>query len=378
MDNITHTLAGVVLARTGLGRTSRLATAAVIVGANLPDADLLWSVGDEIRYLHFHRGWTHSFFGTVVCSILLWAALLALSYVLPARPGPAALRPYPLLGMAVLGVGSHFLMDSANAYGVRPFLPWDDRWVYGDLWVIIDPWVWLLLGGAVFLSRRGGPLRSALWILAAAGVTAVMLATPSVPRAACWVWILGACGVVIVRLRGAGAGRTLSLCRACLALLALYAAACAAAAGLARVRLGRLVEAELSVPREASRALLPRPADPLRWDGIVEEEAAIHHRTIGIVAGLDPPHVSFERFERQHADPRVAAVLESCPGRTLLGFVRFPVAVVETRAGGKPLVVLRDARYARGRRSGFGVFSVPLAEDGSPELDGLACLRAGS
>ncbi len=362
------------MARAGLGRSSRLATTALILGANLPDADLLWSLGDGVRYLDFHRGWTHSFFGTAVCSVVLWAALLVFSRLAPTLGAPETLNRLRLLGVAAIGVGSHFLMDAANAYGVRPLLPWDDRWVYGDLWVIIDPWIWLLLGAAIFLSGRNGKVRNGLWLLGALGVAALMFTTPLVPRGAFWAWLLGAGLVMAAWLRGTGAGQAPRVSRTALALVILYAVVCSTLGGLAGVRFAGLVKAELPVLVETGRAVLPRPADPFRWDGIVEEPSAVHHRTIGFVSALDPPRSAFASYRRQHGDPRVAALLESCAGRTLLRFFRFPVGVIEDGETARPVAVLRDVRFTRDRRrSGFGVVSAPVGPDGSPELDGLAC-----
>ena len=40
MDNLTHTLYGFALAKAGLERTAKQATAALLIGANLPDIDL--------------------------------------------------------------------------------------------------------------------------------------------------------------------------------------------------------------------------------------------------------------------------------------------------------------------------------------------------
>ena len=71
VENVAHTLTGLALARTGLGRVSPLATTAIVLGANLPDIDLLWSLPSELHYLHAHRGWTHSLFGGVVGSLAL-------------------------------------------------------------------------------------------------------------------------------------------------------------------------------------------------------------------------------------------------------------------------------------------------------------------
>ena len=31
-------------------------------------------------------------------------------------------------------------------------MPFSDRWFYGDTLFIVDPWLWLILGGAVMLA----------------------------------------------------------------------------------------------------------------------------------------------------------------------------------------------------------------------------------
>ena len=41
MDNVTHSLVGAALGRAGLYRRTRLAAGALIIGANLPDIDVL-------------------------------------------------------------------------------------------------------------------------------------------------------------------------------------------------------------------------------------------------------------------------------------------------------------------------------------------------
>ncbi len=61
MDNLTHTLTGVLLARAGLRRLTPRATWISVVAANIPDIDIL--VGPSgINYLNYHRHLTHSLF----------------------------------------------------------------------------------------------------------------------------------------------------------------------------------------------------------------------------------------------------------------------------------------------------------------------------
>ena len=46
-------------------------------------------------------------------------------------------------------------------------MPFDERWFYGDTLFIIDPWIWLGLGGALFLVTSTDVLRLVGWLLGA-------------------------------------------------------------------------------------------------------------------------------------------------------------------------------------------------------------------
>src|SRR5215831_12243905 len=107
MANLTHTLYGLALAKTGLQRVTPYATLTLIVGANLPDVDLLSLFWGQINYLHYHRTATHSLVGAVFGSLLLASLVYWLgNRVL--RRSPA--RWWRLFGLAILGVGSHVLL----------------------------------------------------------------------------------------------------------------------------------------------------------------------------------------------------------------------------------------------------------------------------
>ena len=71
-------------------------------------------------------------------------------------------------------MASHLFMDWWNGYGVRPFYPWDPTWYYGDLVFVVDPWVWLMLGGAVVCgTRRFGRTKWGWYALTFAATIAV-------------------------------------------------------------------------------------------------------------------------------------------------------------------------------------------------------------
>lgn len=356
-------------------KTTPLARTALVVGANLPDLDLLWS-GPGLGYIVYHRGVTHSVVGAATGALLLFGGLMLVDRSAGRRPDRPRARPLWLLLASMVGVGSHVLLDAANGYGWRPWLPWDPRWIYGDLWVIVDPWVWLLLGGVVFLTGRRRLWTDALWVTAAAAATGLLLLVPGLPAGSRAAWLVGLCLLALTRKAAplGGRGSETIAARTALLGLALYAAASAVSHGLALGRLRELARAELPRAGIVSMATLPRPADPLRWDGFLETPEAVYYRAVGVVPALDPPGEPFVEFPRRFEDRAVRLVIESCAGRAALSFFRFPFATIEEESAGS-WVVLRDARYARSGRGPFGVLRVPLAPDGTPRLEGIRCPR---
>ena len=149
MDNVTHTLFGLVLAKTGLDRSTPKATLALLIGANLPDLDLLAWFGGHISYLKYHRGLSHSLAGLLCQAVLLAAILLAAHRARSKVAAPANFGRLFLMSLA--GLGSHSLLDYSNSYGIRPFLPFDGRWVAADLVFIVDPWMLTILATGLLL-----------------------------------------------------------------------------------------------------------------------------------------------------------------------------------------------------------------------------------
>ena len=159
MDNLTHSLVGAVLGQAGLKRTTGLAMPALIIGANLPDVDaacFFWLEGTE--HLAFRRGITHGPPALVLLPLVL-AGLLWGWDRWQAKRGtrPEARLPVRfgwLYAMAFIGCLSHPFFDWLNVYGIRLLEPFSSQWFYGDTLFIIDPWLWALLIGAVWWSRR--------------------------------------------------------------------------------------------------------------------------------------------------------------------------------------------------------------------------------
>ena len=171
--------------------------AALLIGANLPDLDVLaipFGAG-----LTFRRGWTHGVLAMIVLPILLTLGLLGwerLQRRFGKRvPDRAPVRPWPLLLVALAAVISHPLLDWLNNYGVRLLMPFSERWFYGDSIFIVDLWLLAMLALGFGLSWRreaiahgkalgaARPARVALGF-AAAYVIANVLLTGVVRRAA--------------------------------------------------------------------------------------------------------------------------------------------------------------------------------------------------
>lgn len=170
MDNLTHSLIGAVIGQAGLKRRTGLAMPALIIGANLPDIDATCTVYG-IESLAMRRGITHGPIAMVLLPLLLAGALWWFDRWQERRgTRPDARLPVRfgwLLALSFIGCLSHPAADWLNSYGIRLLEPFSSKWFYGDVLFIIDPWLWAILGGGLWLSlrrERGGlarPLRPA-------------------------------------------------------------------------------------------------------------------------------------------------------------------------------------------------------------------------
>ncbi|HEX4334284.1 MAG TPA: metal-dependent hydrolase [Polyangiaceae bacterium] len=155
MDNVTHSLAAVLLAeamcdaRAPSPEASRFRTAALwtsLLANNFPDFDFVYRgiTPGKLGYLLHHRGHTHTVIGALVLS---GVSLLVVYAVARMRAVRFDARDWRALGLlAVVGTLLHITFDLQNNYGVHPFWPFDDRWYYGDFLFIVEP---LLLAVAI-------------------------------------------------------------------------------------------------------------------------------------------------------------------------------------------------------------------------------------
>src|SRR5579863_7644128 len=137
MDNLTHSLTGLMLSQAGLKRFYPRATLLLVIAANIPDIDVVAIVRGPLYYFEQHRGITHSIAAAPVMAFL--SVLVACAVGRTMRGWLAA------WGLALAGVASHLLLDWTNTYGIRLLLPFSSQWFRLDLINLFDLLVWAVL-----------------------------------------------------------------------------------------------------------------------------------------------------------------------------------------------------------------------------------------
>lgn len=157
MDNVTHSLVGALLGQAGLKRRTGLAMPALVIGANLPDIDAIFAF-QGLASLPLRRGVTHGPLAWIVLPLVLTAFLVGFDTWQSRRGTRPARRPPVEIGwifaLALAAVLTHPALDWLNSHGVRLLEPFSDRWFYGDLVFIVDIWLWIGMGFALWRSRR--------------------------------------------------------------------------------------------------------------------------------------------------------------------------------------------------------------------------------
>jgi inner membrane protein len=354
MDPLTHTLVGANLASTRLGEKTRLATAALVIGANIPDVDaILYFTNQEDLALGFRRGWTHGVLALFVLPFILTGILLLYARL---RPDPARrVDRRWLFALSTIGVLTHPFLDWLNNYGMRWLMPFDGTWSYGDSVFIMDPWLWLILGAGWLAGRRATKPRIAVWAVFTAAIGWVVAG-----RSMSYLAIVGAISLLLllallwrprigppVAIRRFSTAATVLAAAFILARLGIHEATeRAATRELAARGIGPLVEVMAS----------PHPLDPLSWEIVAETDEVYRYGGYSWTRGglqlapesLPTPRPSRE-WEIARRDPSI---------RGFMTWVRFPWYEVE-RTAEATTVLIHDARYAK-RRSGAGFGGVSV------------------
>ena len=233
-----------------------------MIAANAPDIDVVGYLGGEYFALAFRRGITHGWPAMIVLPFLVTVTMLAWDRWVRRRrhPGAPPARPVPLLALSALGVATHPALDWMNTYGMRWGLPFDPSWTYGDALFIMDPWIWLVLGGSLFIASRPGRRGLIGWALLGVVASLPPLLFP-LARVAKVLWLCGVAAIIATWLvvRRGQARRTPVL--AGLAVVILYIGGMVGSNALAS---GQVAEAARAAGLEVRDLMVgPLPADPL-------------------------------------------------------------------------------------------------------------------
>jgi len=313
---------GAGLARSGLARRTALGTATLLIGANLPDVDVLAYVDGPGADLAFRRGWTHGIPALIVLPFLLTGALLLLNRGIrrAGRAGlPSGVVPHEILLLSAVSILTHPILDTLNTYGVRWLMPFAGRWFYGDTLFIVDPWLWLVLTMGLVLGRGRGRKRARGFN--DRGTRPARVA-------------LGVAGAYVVGMAALGlAARTITQ-----------------------------RELESDGGRIDQLMVGPRPLTPLVRQVVAAEG---NWYRVATFRWLSRPHLdpaSERRFPRPRPDdPALAAARATPAGERFLLWARFPAVQVEPGPAGGSLIHLIDLRYANRPDTGFGTVTVASA-----------------
>jgi inner membrane protein len=308
MDNLTHTLTGVMLARAGLNRLTPRGMWLAVIAANIPDVDVVSIIGGTETYFRYHRWITHAIVSAPLMSCIAVLVVAAIS-----RQRLPWFRAWLV---AMVALASHLLLDSTNPYGIRLFLPFSADWPGLDVTHVIDIWIWAIL------------LSGLLWPMLSGLVSSEIGAKKNTGR-----------GMAITALF----------------LLAFYDS-------------GRLLFHRRAVETLQSRiydgaapkrvVAFPQSVNPLKWDGWIETDKAWLALNVDLTQEFDPEPVG--RFWKPDSIPLLDSARQIPVFGQLARFAKTPYwrVLPADQPPGAERIELIDLRFRRSDRQGFTATAV--------------------
>jgi len=304
VDNITHTLVGLMMSRSGIDRKVAHAAPLMMIAANIPDVDVISLLGGPVTYLEWHRGYTHA-----LASAPLMALIPPLLLLRRGRLTPWA------YGFSLLGVLSHLVLDWTNIYGIRMLLPFSDAWPRLDMTDVVDPWILAVLILAVVAPAFVKMVSSEISSKKAAGPTRG------------WAWFALIAILGYEGLRFTAHERALAVMGA------------------------HLYNSSIDNGSIARRiTALPSRGSPLRWNGVVEGDGFVSIVHVDLTGEFDP------RSGRIDYGASGSPAIETAKGarafRVFGKFCQLPFWKTSPLADGT-LVELIDLRFGTPQNPGF-------------------------
>ncbi|MFO7304348.1 MAG: metal-dependent hydrolase [Gammaproteobacteria bacterium] len=396
MDNVTHTLIG-VLAGEAIGTATKssyrgllpserrnVLVTTMAIGSNLPDLDFLYSTvtGSKLDYLLHHRGHTHTFVVALVIGVLLWAACEL--WARRRKLSLARIDRLSILGASLLAPTLHILMDATNNYGVHPWWPFDNRWLYGDSVFIVEPLLWASIAPIWFLLRTkvARVVVALLWFISI-GLVFITGMVP-MPLAFAYPALLAALLYAGSRLRPSVA---IAMGIAVWSSVTIGFMLQSAAVGR---RVDTLAARQFPQARTLDRVLTPMPMNPICWELILiqtESDALVLRRAMfsmapqwlpaascrgrglhgPVTAPLEPIAAPSTSVVQWHGEVRsslqalTSAWEQNC---RVAAFMRFARAPWLARVGDSD--VIGDLRYDRQAKLGFAEIEIESDAEACP------------
>ncbi len=317
MDNVTHTLAGLMLAR-ACGLDARLPRAALLLmaAANIPDIDIVAGLAGAPAYLDQHRSITHSLF------FAPWMAVLPVLLVRWLDRGALAFPWVRAWLFSLIGVLSHLVFDWTNVYGIRLFAPVSEKWFRLDIAQVIDPWILFVL-----LLACGAPLLSRLVGSEMGGR----------------------------KRRGPERGWAIFV----LLVIAFYCGGRFVAHERAMAQLSARIY-EGSQPDRVTA--LPHAVNPLRWTGLVEQRASVTIVPVDLLTEFDPTAGQIYFRAGEESAGAIAAAKRNASYQALARFSQIPFWKVTPLSDPENAVqvTLMDLRFGTPVEPGFAATGVVL------------------
>ena len=324
MDLVTHGLASFAVARAFFPRSTKQASVYAVFGGIIADVDWLSRFAGPSAFLRWHATYTHSILGAILLSAIIPAALLAglfwggFGFELPkGTPLPqdsSAVRKLRLqtfqsalpvaLAAPLCAALLHIAMDACQSEGVALFWPFSAKRIALDWLPSLDPWILIILIGAVALPE--------LLHLVSSEIGAKAKKPRGQTGAAIGLLLL----VVYVGVRATLHSNVLAMMQS------------------------RTFHGE--TPRRA--AAFPETLSLLTWHGIVETERALDETTVDLAASGSFDSDSGLRVFKPEPSPALDAAGKTSAAARFLAVARFPKATVEKTETGF-VVQLRDLRY---------------------------------
>jgi inner membrane protein len=311
LEPITHFLTGACLGRAGLNRKTALATLTLTLAAEAPDLDVLSRFrGPAFGFAH-HRGFTHSFLGVPIDA----AVVLGFVYLLWRMRGRKVKDPnlpphWGLLFLCACLAGlSHILLDFTNAYGVRPFWPFSERWYSWDIVFIFEP--------IMFTCLLIGLLAPALFSL----IDKEIGSRPRGPRGRPAATLALVAIVLLWLVRDFEHRRAINALQA-------------------RTYNG-------ADPIKASA--YPALASPFHWYGVIETTNFFGLVPVDSLSPEVDPENKLQIRYKPEETPITLAAKRSYLGRVYLDWAEYPITQTETLDSGQPgyIVDFQDLRYVQ-------------------------------